>query len=174
VHTSGAAVGEEAFLALVDRWYGSSVRLARLLGADEITARAGTHDAWLATIDHLGELDVPPHLVVLRATVESLATRFEAGETEPTLDPERFEARGDRWEGWWRDDRTPTSWERSPADDALERALASLDPASAVVVALRDVEGLAPEEVEVVVELTPADQQALLHRGRAAVWEALS
>ena len=42
-----------------------------------------------------------------------------------------------------------------------------------MVVALRDVEGLSAEEVCAVMEVTPANQRVLLHRGRAHVRQAL-
>jgi RNA polymerase sigma-70 factor (ECF subfamily) len=175
VEAPATAVTEEAFEALVDRWYGSTVRVARLLGPDDATARRATYDAWLAVIDRLPEFDgdEPLHLVVLRATIESLAARVAAGDAIPAYDQECFEVEGHRWAGWWRDESAPQEWTRRPADEALTRALSELDAAIAVVVTLRDVEEVPADEVERVLELTPADQRVLLHRGRAAVWKAL-
>jgi len=167
---------EEAFAALVDRWYGSSVRLARLLASDETTAHGAAREAWLLLITRLSELpeEAPPHLVALRATIETLAAKLAAGDARPAYDPAGFEDEGTRWAGWWRDDGAPEAWQEQPADEELSRALAELEPATAAVVVLRDVEGLAPDEVELVLELTPSDQRTLLHRGRAALWKAVS
>jgi RNA polymerase sigma-70 factor, ECF subfamily len=167
---------EGAFASFVDRWYGSSLRLARMLARDEQTARRATLDAWLAVVAHLSELDgeAPLHVPVLRATIESLAARVTADDPPAAYDSESFEAEGHRWAGWWRDDATPTDWERSPADEAIVRALADLDPAAGAVVLLRDVACLPAADVEQVLDLTPADQRTLLHAGRAAIWEALA
>ena len=170
-----AAVTEDEFAALVDRWYGSTVRFARLLAPDETTARRAARDAWLAVIEQLPALQSETtHLVLLRATLESLAARVTAGEPEPTVDAQRFEAEGHRWAGWWTDSGTPQQREHSAPDDELTRALGELDPATAVVVTLRDVEGLSAGEVELVLELTPSDQRRLLTKGRASLWTALS
>ena len=167
---------EEAFARFVDRWYGSSLRLARLLAPDEGTARRATLDAWLVVVARLSLLgsEAPLHVPVLRATIESLAARVTPGVPPAAYEPESFEGEGHRWAGWWRDDQMPTDWEQPPADDALWRALADLDPAAGAVVLLRDVERLPAEDVEHVLDLTPADQRTLLHAGRAAIWKAVA
>ena len=175
--TAAALRGDdEAFSPFVERWYGSTVRLARLLSGDDETARRAARDAWLSVIGRLGELDgsAPLHLVVLRATLETLAAGPPAVAVNAPFDPDVFEVEGHRWAGWWRDDTSPEEWARPPADEALAGALAGLDPATAAVVTLRDVEQLSANEVEAVLELTPADQRALLHQGRAGVWKALA
>jgi DNA-directed RNA polymerase specialized sigma24 family protein len=151
VEARAAALTEEAFGALVDRWYGSTVRLARLLAPDQATAQQASREAWLAAIERPAELDGGlAHLVVLRATIESLAARVDAGasEREAAVDPQRFEAEGHRWAGWWTDAGAPQERERNASDEALVRALAELDPATAAIVTLRDVERLSPHEVE--------------------------
>jgi RNA polymerase sigma-70 factor (ECF subfamily) len=167
--------GDDRFESFVDRWYGSTVRFARLLAGDEATARRTAHDAWLSVIGRLRDLDdaAPLHLVVLRATLEAIASPA-ARAPDGAVTPDAFEAEGHRWAGWWRDDTSPEDWEQPPADDALTRAMDALDPATAAVVTLRDVEELSADEVEAVLELTPSDQRALLNQGRAAVWETLA
>ena len=165
-----AAMPEEAFVGLVDRWYGSTVRLARLLTRDEETARRAALDAWLAAIRDGSEFT---HLAVLRAAVESAAAHVASRAAGPVVDPARFEAEGHRWAGWWTDAGTPRERAHKAADAEVTRALAGLDPASAAIVALRDVERLSPQDVERVLDVTPADQRAYLARGRALVWEAL-
>ena len=170
-----AARTEEAFARFVDRWYGSTLRLARLLASNEETARHATLGAWLEVVARLPELgdERPMHVYVLRATIESLAARITAGDGPAAYDRESFEAEEHRWAGWWRDDHLPTDWEHPPADAALTDALAKLDPATAAILILRDVERLPAADVEHVLDLTPADQRALLHAGRAAIWQAL-
>jgi RNA polymerase sigma-70 factor, ECF subfamily len=165
-----AARSEEAFTEFVDRWYGSTLRLAQLLAGDGETAGRATLDAWLEMVARLPELDdeAPLHVYVLQATLESLAARITTRDEPPAYDPDSFEAEGHRWAGWWRDDRSPMDWEHPPADSALTRALA------ATILVLRDVEGLPAADVEQVLDLTPADQLTLLHAGRAAIWKALA
>jgi DNA-directed RNA polymerase specialized sigma24 family protein len=168
--------GDGWFESFVDRWYGSTVRFARPLAGDDATARRAARDAWLSVIGRLRDLDdaLPLHLVVLRATLEALAARPAADASGAAVAPDAFEAEGHRWAGWWRDDTSPEDWEQPPADKALARALDALDPATAAVVTLRDVEELSAEDVEAVLELTPSDQRALLNRGRASVWQTLA
>lgn len=160
---------------MVDRWYGSSVRLARLLGADDATAHRAAQEGWLLVITELSELDgdEPLNLAVLRATIENVAARLSPGDAGPAFDADSFEAEGHRWEGWWRDASAPKEWEGSPEDEALARALGELDPGVAAVVLLRDVEGLGAEEVERVTGLEAADQRRLLHHGRLAIVKAI-
>jgi RNA polymerase sigma-70 factor (ECF subfamily) len=57
--------------------------------------------------------------------------------------------------------------------DVVRGALEVLPERQRMVVALRDVEGLSAEEVCAVMEVTPANQRVLLHRGRAHVRQAL-
>jgi DNA-directed RNA polymerase specialized sigma24 family protein len=168
--------GDGRFESFVDRWYGSTVRFARLLTGDDATARRTAHDAWLSVIGRLRDLDdaAPLHLVVLRTTLEALAEQPTAGAAGAAIASDAFEAEGHRWAGWWRDETSPEDWEEPPADEALARALEALDPATAAVVTLRDAEELSAEEVEAVLELTPSDQRALLNQGRAAVLQTLA
>ena len=69
-------------------------------------------------------------------------------------------------------DHEPAPDELDGASMARERAR-GLDPALAAIVVLRDVERLSPEDVQLVLDLQPADQHELLAYGRARVWEAL-
>ena len=171
-----AAGTEEAFTSFVDRWYGSTLRLAQLLASNDETARRATLDAWLEVVARLPELgnERPMHVHVLRATLENLAARITADDEPAAYDQDSFEAEGHRWAGWWRDDRIPTDWEHAPADGALSRALAEVHPAAASILILRDVERLPAADVEQVLDLTAADQRTLLHAGRAAIWRALA
>jgi RNA polymerase sigma-70 factor (ECF subfamily) len=160
----------------VDRWYGSSVRLARVLGADETTAHRAARDGWLAVIARLAELEdqTPLHVAALRSTVDEVAAKLAAEETGPAVSPDSFEDEGHGWGGWWRDEKAPKDWDQRPSDEALERALGELEPTMAAVVILRDVDRLSSEEIETVSGLAPSDQRVLLHRGRQALVDALS
>jgi RNA polymerase sigma-70 factor (ECF subfamily) len=91
----------------------------------------------------------------------------------PTVDPDRFRGDDDEYPGHWRDDVAPADWGPEPALLAaefrglLERALAELPQRHRAVVELRDVHGLDGAEVCMLLDLTPANQRVLLHRGRA-------
>jgi RNA polymerase sigma-70 factor (ECF subfamily) len=58
-------------------------------------------------------------------------------------------------------------------DDVVRIALRMLPPAQSEVVRLRDVEGLASEEVCQLLGLTEGNQRVLLHRGRSKIRAAL-
>ena len=91
----------------------------------------------------------------------------------PTVDPGRFRDDDDPYPGHWRADAAPADWGPEPVLLAaefravLEKALAELPERQRAVVELRDVHGFDCEEVCQLLELTPANQRVLLHRGRA-------
>jgi len=104
-------------------------------------------------------------------------TAFTGG----TVDPARFRAAGQQWSGHWRDEAVPVETLPEPAllarefRDVLTAALGGLPERQRAVVELRDVHGLDAQEVCELLDLTPANQRVLLHRGRArlrAIWEA--
>jgi RNA polymerase sigma-70 factor (ECF subfamily) len=72
-------------------------------------------------------------------------------------------------------------WEGQPEGRALAgealrllaSALAALPPRQRVVVTLRDVQGLTSEEACEALGITAQNQRVLLHRGRAALRQAL-
>jgi RNA polymerase sigma-70 factor (ECF subfamily) len=161
------------FAALVDRWYGSTVRLARTLARDEDTARRAAVGAWIRTVNRSEETG-PAHVAVIRATIEEVASHLEAGDREAAVDPARFEPAGDRWGGWWREEGAPgTEWRIRPGGEALTGALRQLAAGPAAVVLLRDVERLPPAEVEAALGFDPDAQRALLHEGRSALRRTL-
>jgi RNA polymerase sigma-70 factor (ECF subfamily) len=51
----------------------------------------------------------------------------------------------------------------------LDEALDGLPPAQRLVVTLRDIEQLSSDEVCTMLEITPANQRVLLHRGRTGL-----
>jgi RNA polymerase sigma-70 factor (ECF subfamily) len=55
----------------------------------------------------------------------------------------------------------------------VEQALAALPARQRAVVTMRDVQGFDADEVCAVLDLSPANQRVLLHRGRAALRLAL-
>jgi RNA polymerase sigma-70 factor (ECF subfamily) len=78
--------------------------------------------------------------------------------------------------------RFPRPWPDTPEHLALSgealglvrRELARLPEQQRLVVSLRDVDGYDSAEVCALLELTPANQRVLLHRGRARIRAALA
>ena len=106
----------------------------------------------------------------------ALAAAEDEG-AEPAVEPERFTA-GGRWSGHW--SSPPESWSapegRALAGelrDVVDRAIAELPRAQAVVITMRDVEGFGPDEVCNVLDISETNQRVLLHRARSKVRRAL-
>jgi RNA polymerase sigma-70 factor (ECF subfamily) len=93
----------------------------------------------------------------------------------PTVDPDRFRAADDQYPHNWTPVGAPTQWEPGPEQSAvagetrklLGAALQELPERQRAVVTLRDVHGLSSDEVCAALDLSPANQRVLLHRGRA-------
>ena len=94
----------------------------------------------------------------------------------PTVDPGLFRGPDDDYPGHWRAGAAPTAAASVGPEAmaltgefraALAGALAQLPDRQRAVVELRDVHGLDATEVCEVLDLSPANQRVLLHRGRA-------
>ena len=92
--------------------------------------------------------------------------------------PQRFQVEDGCWPNHWA--AAPRPWEDGPqrlasleAREQLRGAIAGLPPRQRIVIALRDVEGLTPDEVCEVLETSEGNQRVLLHRGRVAVRNVL-
>jgi RNA polymerase sigma-70 factor (ECF subfamily) len=96
----------------------------------------------------------------------------------PTVDPDRFQGRGEPYPGHWRE--FPRPWpvpDEAVLDDGIRQVLAAaidaLPDQERAVLRMRDVEGLPSEDVCSILHISAADQRMLLHRARAAVRGAL-
>jgi RNA polymerase sigma-70 factor, ECF subfamily len=184
---------ELAFADLVERLHHSLVRLARLYVADN-TAEDVAQETWLALLRGLDRFEGRASLKTwlfrvlvnrarTRATREARTVAFSSlvnAETEtfePAVNPDRFRGAADRWPGHWLVKPASAPPEQQLLDDELyaqvRAAVAKLPPAQREVVTLRDIDGLAADEVCQVLELTDANQRVLLHRGRSKVRAAL-
>jgi RNA polymerase sigma-70 factor, ECF subfamily len=102
----------------------------------------------------------------------------EIGAFEPAVDPDRFRpSTDDRWPGHWLVRPVSALPEQQLRADELHAhvraAVAQLPPAQREVVTLRDIDGLAADEVCQLLALSEANQRVLLHRGRSKVRAAL-
>jgi RNA polymerase sigma-70 factor, ECF subfamily len=97
-------------------------------------------------------------------------------DTGPAVSADRFRPPGDPdWPRRWAS--VPRPWETDPAGrllatetrQVLAEAMAVLPARQRLVVFLRDVHGLAAEEVSALLEVSPGNQRLLLHRGRSTL-----
>jgi RNA polymerase sigma-70 factor, ECF subfamily len=96
-------------------------------------------------------------------------------EYEPAVEPSRFDARG-----MWAE--PPQRWTNAAPEELLlrqeimevvQRAIAELPPNQRAVVVLHDVEGVQPDEICNILEISETNERVLLHRARAKLRRAL-
>jgi RNA polymerase sigma-70 factor, ECF subfamily len=183
-----------AFADLVDGWSPALLRVALLHVSTRASAEEIVQDTWLAVITQLNRFEgrssvktwvfrILENLARTRGEREARSvpwsTAFpdprEPEQGRPTVDPRRFRGAQDRWPGGWTVAGRPAPWHPPPEDAAvaaelrrqLADALAELPLRQRTVVELRDVHGFTSDEVCDRLELSPANQRVLLHRGRA-------
>lgn len=183
--------GDEAtFAQLVRAWSPAMLRVARVHVHSHATAEEVVQETWLGVLRALDGFEGRAQLRtwVFRILVNTASrhgkreARMNAELAGPTVDPARFRGDDDpEWPRHWRDDAVPIGTDPEPAllarefRDVLATALSELPERQRAVVELRDVHGFDAEEVCELLDLTPANQRVLLHRGRArlrATWEA--
>jgi RNA polymerase sigma-70 factor, ECF subfamily len=172
---------QAAFAEVVRAWSPAMLHVARAHVRTHAAAEEVVQEAWLGVVRGLagfeGRSAMRTWVFGILLNVARRRGRQEArtqGELAgPTVDPDRFRDDDDPYPGHWRPDAAPAAWDPEPAALAaefrtlLDRALATLPVRQRAVVQLRDVDGLDADEVCVLLELTPANQRVLLHRGRA-------
>ncbi len=181
---------EAAFTWLLDRYHGPLMRLARTFVASAAVAEEVVQETWLGLLKGLDGFEQRATLKtwLFRVLVNRAKTRGvrEArsvpwsalgpeDEGEPAVDPTRFNARG-RWTSPpqpWEDDTPEALLLRRETRAQLEAAIEALPPRQRTVLVLRDIEGVAPDEVCGMLGLSDANQRVLLHRARAALQRAL-
>src|SRR3954454_22135172 len=183
-----------AFAELVDGWSPVLLRVALLHVSTRASAEEIVQETWLAVITQLDRFEgrssvktwvfrILENLARTRGRREARSVPWSTAFPEPrepdggrpTVDPRRFRGPEDRWPGGWTLAGRPAPWHPPPEDAAvaaelrrhLGDALAELPERQRTVVELRDVHGLTSDEVCVRLELSPANQRVLLHRGRA-------
>lgn len=172
---------QAAFATVVRQWSPAMLRVARAHVRTHSSAEEVVQEAWIAVLRALDGFEGRAQLrtwvfrILLNVARRRGRTeeRMNAELSGPTVDPGRFRDGDDRYPGHWRAEAAPVEWGPEPALLAaefravLERALAELPERQRAVVELRDVHGLDHQEVCELLELTPANQRVLLHRGRA-------
>ena len=181
---------QNAFAEIVRSWSPAMLRVARAHVHSHATAEEVVQETWLGVLRGLdgfaGRAQLRTWVFRILVNTARRRGRREARMNEelaaPTVDPARFRGDDDpEWPRHWRDDAAPVETLPEPAllarefRDVLTGALGELPERQRAVVELRDVHGLDAQEVCQLLDLTPANQRVLLHRGRArlrAAWEA--
>ncbi|MCT7661690.1 RNA polymerase sigma factor [Mycobacterium deserti] len=184
---------ESAFASLVERHSAAMRRVARgYVSAHEI-AEDVVQETWIALLKGIDKFEgrsslrtwlftVMINIAKARGVRDRRATDAEmAAFTGGTVDSARFRPADDRWPGHWKADAAPTRFPDTPEGSVLggelvavaRRELDKLPDNQRTVVTLRDMYGFDSKEVCELLDITIANQRVLLHRGRAAVRQAL-
>jgi RNA polymerase sigma-70 factor (ECF subfamily) len=185
---------EDSFAALVDAYSPALLRLAMTFVRTRDVAEEVVQETWVALIRGIDRFEGRCSLkswlfTILRNTAISRGEReqhslpmssltTDEGDG-PALDPDRFlPADHPQWPGHWA--IGPTAWPMpeeglmaAETCEVIAEAIRELPPTQRAVIALRDVEGWAPEEVCEALEVSEGNQRVLLHRARTRVRAAL-
>ncbi|HZY40812.1 MAG TPA: sigma-70 family RNA polymerase sigma factor, partial [Anaerolineae bacterium] len=178
---------EAAFVALVDRYHASLVRLAQLYVADRAAAEEVVQDTWLGVLKGIDRFEgrssfktwlfrILTNTAKTRGVREARSVPFsalfdaESEPFEPAVDPDRFSPPDEPWTGSWSIE--PGAWNDQPEDRLLSRetlahirsAIEALPPAQREVITLRDIDGWSSDEVCNALNITETNQRVLLHR----------
>src|SRR4051794_6107587 len=171
------------------------LRVARAYVSNPQSAEDTVQDTWLGVVRGLAAFEgrstlrtwVFTILVNRARTRGSRETRsipvssLSRDDDGPTVDAARFRGPEDPYPDHWAPAGVPSRWEAQPegrvlAGEAVRlvgAALTTLPPRQRVVVTLRDVQGLTSDEACEALGITAQNQRVLLHRGRAALRQAL-
>jgi len=191
----GLRAGDEAAFVELMRLYGPSMlRIAQLYVRSRAVAEEVVQDAWLAALKGIARFEgrsslktwlfrILTNTAKTRAVREARSIPFSAlggdEEDDPSVDPDRFLGPEARFPGHW--SSPPASWGAAPEErvvaaetlDVIKAEIDRLPPAQALVITMRDVEGLSSEEVCNALEISETNQRVLLHRARTKVRRAL-
>jgi RNA polymerase sigma-70 factor (ECF subfamily) len=190
----GLRAGDEAaFVELMRRYGASMLRIAQMYVRSRAVAEEVVQEAWLAVFKGIDRFEgrsslktwlfrILTNTAKTRAIREGRSIPFSAlaGDEEdgPSVDPERFMGPNERFPSHW--SAPPSSWgepeERlgtAETLDVIRAAIDELPPTQALVITMRDIEGLSSEEVCNALDITETNQRVLLHRARSKVRRAL-
>lgn len=176
------AGSEDAFVSLVSRYNASLFRLARVYVPSDAVAEEVVQDTWIGVVRGLDRFKGRSSLrtwlyciLVNRARSAGIKERRQepSVDAQPAMDALRFDPAG-AWaeplESWAdADDRLVAgTWSK-----CLTEALNELPGLQREIVILRDVEGLASDDVCEVFGISQGNQRVLLHRGRSRLRSVL-
>jgi RNA polymerase sigma-70 factor (ECF subfamily) len=185
---------ERVFADLVDRHTPAMLRVARGYVRSHAIAEEVVQETWIALIKGIAGFQGRSSLrtwlfkvMINIAKKRGIRERRDidaeiAAYTGGTVDPALFRGPDEEWPGDWKNWKEyPRAFPETPegsvlADELVAVARTELDrlpDRQRMVVALRDMLGFDSDEVCEMLEISVANQRVLLHRGRAAVREAL-
>jgi RNA polymerase sigma-70 factor, ECF subfamily len=185
---------EVIFAQLVDQYTPAMLRVARSYAPTHQIAEEVVQETWIALLKGISRFEGRSSLRTwLFAVVINIAKQRGVRErrdadaeiaalTGGTVDPARFRAADDpMWPGHWKERQEPAAFPDTPegsvlADELItfaRRELDKLPERQRMVVSLRDLLGFDSSEVCELLNISLANQRVLLHRGRAAVRQAL-
>jgi RNA polymerase sigma-70 factor (ECF subfamily) len=174
---------EQAFVALVERYNGSMLRLASSFVPSRAVAEEVVQETWLALLRGLvafeGRSSLKTWLFsILVNRARSAGVResrsVPVADAGPVVDASRFGPSG-AWsvppEHWI--EEAESRVDAAKLAGLLRPAMDGLPARQREVVLLRDVEGLTSAEVCTVLAISEANQRVLLHRGRGKLRQVL-
>jgi len=174
---------EQTFVALVERYNGSMLRLAASFVPSRAVAEEVVQDTWLAVLRGLpafqGRASLRTWMFTIlvnraRTTGSRDQRTIPVADAGPVVDASRFGP-----DGAW--SAPPEHWIEEAEDrieaeklgGLLKAAIDGLPGRQREVVLLRDVEGMSSAEVCDVLSISEANQRVLLHRGRGKLRQVL-
>ena len=174
---------EQSFVALVERYNGSMLRLAGSFVPSRAVAEEVVQDTWLAVLRGLpafqGRASLRTWMFTIlvnraRTTGSREQRTIPVADAGPVVDASRFGP-----DGAW--SAPPEHWIEEAEDrieaeklgGLLKAAIDGLPGRQREVVLLRDVEGMSSAEVCDVLSISEANQRVLLHRGRGKLRQVL-
>ena len=187
---------EQTFVKLVQEHGPTMLRVASLYVRNRAVAEEVVQEAWLGVLKGIDRFEgrstfktwlfrILTNTATTRAVREGRTIPFSAlageeiADDEPSVDPDRFLAQGDRWANHWassplRFDALPEGRLLSSETVAVARAaIEELPDVQKMVITMRDVAGFSSEEVCGELGLSEGNQRVLLHRARTKVRVAL-
>jgi RNA polymerase sigma-70 factor, ECF subfamily len=184
---------EDAFRRVVAAWGPGMLHVAGSYISSRASAEEAVQDAWIAVLSGLAGFQGRSSLRtwafrVLINTAKARALREARTVPVPVADADGAPAPGAgrhprdaQAAGRWTSVAAPHAWHEAPepaalaaeARRALVEALVKLPHRQRSVVTLRDVYGYTSAEACDLLDLSPANQRVLLHRGRAALRDGL-
>lgn len=161
--------------------------MAMTFASDRSIAEEVVQETWLAVLNGLRSFEGRSSLKtwIYRILMNHAKTRsvrekrmipFSSlgtsdADDEPAVEPERFASSG-HWTDPprpWSTDTPETVLLRAETRDLLKRSIEELPANQRAVITLRDVEGVDPEDVCNILEISEPNQRVLLHRARSRV-----